>query len=87
MINDKTDIKIDWKRKLSSRKFWAMLGGQATAMLTVFNVSDSVILQVTAVIGSLGIFAVYMLAEAYVDGKRGDSESDDAIDEATIKYK
>lgn len=61
---------IKWKQKLSSRKFWAMLGGQVTAILTAFNASESVILQAGAVIGSLGIFVVYMLAEAYVDGKR-----------------
>lgn len=63
-------MKIDWKQKLSSRKFWAMLGGQITAVLTAFNASESVILQAGAVVGSLGIFIVYMLAEAYVDGKR-----------------
>lgn len=63
-------MKIDWRQKLSSRKFWAMLGGQATAILTAFNASENIILQITAIIGSIGVFAVYMLAEAYVDGKR-----------------
>ena len=61
---------IDWKSKLSSRKFWAMLGGQITAILTAFNAGESVILQMSAVIGSLGMFAVYMLAEAHIDSKR-----------------
>ena len=62
--------KIDWKAKLSSRKLWAMLAGQITAILTAFNASENVILQVTAVVASIGSLAVYMLAEAHVDGKR-----------------
>lgn len=63
-------MKIDWKQKLSSRKFWAMLGGQITAILTALNASESVVLQVSAVIASIGMLVVYILAEAYVDSKR-----------------
>ena len=64
---------FDWRRKLASRKFWAMLGGQATAVLTAFNAGDSLVMQVAAVIASAGCFAVYMLAEARADagGKDG----------------
>lgn len=60
-------MNIDWKRKLSSRKFWTMLSGEVVSLLTLFNASEGTILQITAVIGSLGIFAVYMLAEAHAD--------------------
>lgn len=65
--------KINWKQKLSSRKFWAMLGGQVTSILTAFNAGDNVIMQVGAVIASIGIFAVYILSEAIVDSKRIDT--------------
>ena len=63
--------KINWKQKLSSRKFWAMLGGQVTAVLTAFNANESLVLQITAIIGSFGMFAVYMLAESAADKGRG----------------
>ena len=63
-------MKTNWKTKLSSRKFWAMLGGQITAILTAFNAGESVMLQISAVIASIGMFAVYILSEAHVDGKR-----------------
>lgn len=67
---------IDWKRKLSSRKFWALIGGQITAVLTAFNASQNTVLQVAAVVGSLGMFAVYMLAEASVDAKRAQTNDE-----------
>lgn len=72
-------MKIDWKRKLSSRKFWALLAGLATSGLVLFNVPENTIAQVAAVIGAFGSVAVYMLAEAYVDGQavdNGDTATD-----------
>jgi len=60
---------IDWKRKLSSRKFWALLAGLATAALVLANVPEDTITRVVALIGAFGSIAVYMLAEAYVDGQ------------------
>ena len=59
--------KADIMRKLSSRKFWALLAGFIGSMLVVFNVGDNDIAQVTAVITAFGSVAVYMLAEASVD--------------------
>ena len=47
-----------------------MLGTQMTAILTAFNAGDSVIMQVSAVIASVGGFMVYILGEASVDKSR-----------------
>lgn len=58
---------IDWKRKLSSRKFWAAVAGWATSLLTAFNVTDNVVAQVSIIIAGIGSLAVYMLAEAVTD--------------------
>lgn len=62
-------MKIDWKRKLASRKFWALLAGLTTSGLLLANVSSNEIAEVAAVIGAFGSVACYMLAEAYVDGQ------------------
>ena len=59
--------KTELFRKLSSRKFWALLAGFIGSMLVVFNVGDNDIAQVTAVVTAFGSVAVYMLAEASVD--------------------
>jgi len=58
---------IDWKRKLSSRKFWSLVGGFISSLLLAFNLDENTVAQVAAVIGSFGLVAVYILAEASVD--------------------
>lgn len=68
---------IDWKRKLSSRKFWALLAGLATSGMVLMNVSDNTAAQVAAVIGAFGSVAVYILAEAYVDGQAVGAEEEE----------
>lgn len=69
---------INWKQKLSSRKFWAALVGFITPVLIVFNVPDLTIEQVTAIVTSGGALIAYILSEGYVDANR--NEGDD-IDE------
>jgi uncharacterized membrane protein YdcZ (DUF606 family) len=53
--------------KLSSRKFWALLGGFVGSLLVAFNMSENDIAQVTAIITAFGSVAVYIFAEASVD--------------------
>ncbi|MGO4953115.1 hypothetical protein [Paenibacillus sp. DRB1-1] len=65
----------DWKRKLSSRKFWALLAALITSLLTTFGASNDTVIQVTGVIGAFGAVIAYILAEAYVDGKSTGSDS------------
>ncbi len=76
-------MQIDWKRKLSSRKFWAAIVAYLTSILTAFAVGDNTIAQITAVITGVGALVVYMLAEAKVDAKEGDTyifEDTDSIE-------
>lgn len=64
--------KIDWKRKLSSRKFWALIGALALCVGVIFGVDDITIEQVVALIGAMGGVVAYILGESYVDGKHVD---------------
>lgn len=66
-------MKIDWKQKLSSRKFWTASIAYITSILTAFNVSNNTIVQVTSLITGISALAVYILAEAYVDSKRNNT--------------
>lgn len=76
----------DWERKLSSRKFWALVAGVATSAMVLFGLETGEIEKVVALITALGSVVGYMFAEAYVDGKResGDvyliDESKDTIE-------
>ncbi len=58
--------KIDWKRKLSSRKFWAFLAAVAVAVLTGI-VRPEVVNQVVGIITAVGACIAYIMAEAKVD--------------------
>lgn len=59
---------IDWRRKLSSRKFWSLLIALVVAVLVFIRVEAGTIEQVTAIIGAFASIISYILAEAYVDG-------------------
>ncbi len=58
--------QIDWKRKLSSRKFWALLAGLLIAILGGV-LSPEVVNQLAGVITAIGAVVVYILAEAKID--------------------
>lgn len=59
-------MKIDWKRKLSSRKFWALLASLIIAILTGV-LSDGDIAKIVSVISAIASCSIYMLAESTVD--------------------
>ena len=60
-------MKIDWLRKLTSRKFWVALVGFITALLVAFNVDAGSIEQITSIIMSFASLIAYILAEGVVD--------------------
>ena len=60
-------MKIDWKRKLTSRKFWVALIGFVGALLLAFNVDAGSIEQITSIIMSFASLIAYVLAEGLVD--------------------
>ena len=62
---------IDWKQKLSSRKFWAAIVGFVSAILVALNYDSLTIEQTAAVITAGGVLIAYILGESYVDGNRG----------------
>lgn len=72
MKEEINNMNINWKQKLSSRKFWAAVAAWLTSLLTAFHVADSSIAQVVAIVSGVGSLAVYMLAEAKADaGRKG----------------
>lgn len=59
--------KADWARKLSSRKFWAMIAALVVCICAFFAMPDADVARITALIGAFGDLAIYMLSEALVD--------------------
>lgn len=74
-------MKIDWKRKLTSRKFWSAVVGFVTPLLLAFGVADSAVTQVTGIIMAGGTLVAYIIAEGLTDAAgigSGDSETKDS---------
>ena len=68
-------MKINWKQKLTSRKFWCAVIGFVTAILTAFNVNDLTVEQVTAIISATSILVAYIIGEGLVDSARAKGET------------
>lgn len=67
--------KINWKQKLTSRKFWAALIGFITAMMIAFGVDNLTIEQVVAMIAAASTLIAYIIGEGIVDVARINSET------------
>lgn len=59
--------KIDWARKLTSRKFWAAASGFATSVMAFAKVPDNTAVQVTAIIMAGGTLIAYIIGEGMTD--------------------
>ncbi len=70
---------IDWKRKLSSRKFWAALAGFVGAVAVFCGAGESLITEVTAIISAAGVLIAYILGESIIDssaaGEKDETEN------------
>ena len=65
---------MDWKQKLTSRKFWAAVVNFITQLMIAFRCTDSEVTQVAAVImAGAGVIA-YIVGEGMADaaGAKGD---------------
>lgn len=67
--------KINWKQKLTSRKFWAAVTGFVTAVMIAFNVNNLTIEQVISVISACSVLIAYIIGEGMVDSARSNTNS------------
>lgn len=70
--------EINWKQKLSSRKFWAAVVGFVSALLVGFGMADNDIAQVTSIIMAGGTLIAYIFSEGWVDANRESGGDTDA---------
>ena len=62
--------KINWKQKLTSRKFWAAVVTFVSTVLVAFGVPDMTVEQVTAIITAGSAMIAYIIGEGLVDAAR-----------------
>lgn len=69
-------MNINWKQKLTSRKFWAAVITFVTTVLVAFGVERVTTEQVTAIIAATSAVVAYILGEGLVDSVRIKTESE-----------
>lgn len=63
-------MKIDWKKKLTSRKFWMAVVAFITPLLLAFGVAEDAVTQVVAIIMAGADVVTYIIAEGLVDAAK-----------------
>lgn len=81
-------MKIDWKRKLSSRKFWSAVIGVVLSIMVIYGSSDEEKTKITGLITACSTLIIYILAESNVDAHHSSNPSHldvDATEEEEIQ--
>lgn len=60
-------MMIDWKAKLSSRKFWMAVAGLVSGLLMAFRVSESETTEICGIILSAGSVIAFIIGEGWAD--------------------
>ena len=66
--------KIDWKRKLTSRKFWLSIASFVSMLMVAFGQSESTATQVTSLIMAGATVIGYVIGEGLADSVNQKSE-------------
>lgn len=62
---------IDWRKKLTSRKFWMAVVAFITPLLLAFGVAENDVTQIVAIIMAGADVVAYIIAEGLVDANKG----------------
>ena len=71
-------MKIDWKRKLTSRKLWVAVAGFVAGLIVAFGGSDQTAETISGCILSGAAVVGYVIGEGLADS--GNKENDDGKD-------
>ena len=64
--------EINWKRKLTSRKFWTAVASFVSMMIVATGGADNTATQVTALIMAGGTLIAYIIGEGMTDAAAAD---------------
>jgi len=74
--------KIDWAKKLTSRKFWTAVASFVSMMIVACGASDSTATQISAIIMAGATVIAYILGEGLTDAANAAYTDDTADKEA-----
>ena len=77
---------IDWKSKLTSRKFWVAVIGFVVPLLIAFGFTDNQATEVASIIMAGGTLIAYIIGEGLVDSESVASKNDTTEDKDKSVY-
>lgn len=69
-------MKIDWKRKLTSRKLWVALAGFVAGLIVIFGGTQDTADKISGSIMSAAAVVGYVVGEGLADGNSTNTNSD-----------
>lgn len=63
-------MSSNWKRKLTSRKFWAAIVSSVVSVAVALGAGDGTVAQITAIIMAGATIIAYIIGEGLVDASR-----------------
>ena len=69
--------KIDWEKKLTSRKLWAAVASFVSMMIVATGGAESTATQITAIIMAGASVIAYIIGEGLTDSANTSSSNDD----------
>lgn len=69
-------MKIDWKRKLTSRKLWVALAGFVAGLIVIFGGSQKTADKISGSIMSAAAVVAYAVGEGLADGNSTSTTDD-----------
>lgn len=70
-------MKIDWKRKLTSRKLWISIAGFVTGLIIIFGGSQETADKISGSIMSGAAVIGYVIGEGLADGSSTTTKEED----------
>lgn len=67
MNAEKTTMKVDWGKKLTSRKLWTAVVGIVVGLAAAFGLPENDIAQIAGIVTSAMSVVAYITGEAKVD--------------------
>ncbi len=67
MRERKSNMKIDWKRKLTSRKWWLAVTGLISGLIVIITGNQNIANTVSGAVMTAASVVAYTLAEGFAD--------------------
>ena len=74
------NTKIDWKQKLTSRKFWAAVASFVSMMIVAFGGTENSATQIAALIMAGASVIAYIIGEGLTDAANAVIDVDNTIE-------